>query len=132
MTPSEKLNGFLNDAGIFYLSTVEGDKPRCRPLGLHVMIDGVLYFGIGDFKEVYKQLVKNPNAEIVALKGSTWCRANGKAVFEKDFRIADIVLENSPLKGMYEANGWKMMIFHMEETTVQYIDMMTVKETDNI
>ena len=132
MSNSEKVHKFLDEAKVFYLSTVDGDKPRCRPLGLHSLIDGKEYFGVGQFKEVYKQLEKNPNCELVALVKGEWIRINGKAVFEKDFVLAEKILEeNKHLKEMYEKNGWKLMIFHIEGK-VEIIKMMSTADTFDI
>ncbi len=133
MADMEKLNSFLDEAGIFYLSTVDGDVPRCRPLGLHHLQDGQIYYGIGDFKEVYKQLQANPNTEIVACKGMSWIRVNGKAVFDADDTPAVVQIWNDfRLRKLYEENGWKLMIFHLEDAEVQFIDMMTVKDSFHI
>ena len=133
MSNSEKVNKFLTDAKVFYLSTVDGDKPRSRPLGLHKLLNDKVYLGVGQFKEVYKQLEKNPNCEVVALKeGGEWIRINGKAVFEKDFVLSEKILEeNKHLKEMYEKNNWKLMIFHIEGK-VEIIKMMTVAESFEI
>ena len=30
-----KISDFLNEAGVFFLATVDGDQPKVRPLGLH-------------------------------------------------------------------------------------------------
>ena len=133
MSNSEKVNKFLTDAKVFYLSTVDGDKPRSRPLGLHKLLNDKVYLGVGQFKEVYKQLEKNPNCEVVALKeGGEWIRINGKAVFEKDFVLSEKILEeNKHLKEMYTKNNWKLMIFHIEGK-VEIIKMMTVAESFEI
>ena len=132
MSNSEKVHKFLDEAKVFYLSTIDGDRPRCRPLGLHSLRDGKEYFGVGQFKEVYKQLEKNPNCELVALVKGEWIRINGKAVFEKDFVLAEQILEeNKHLKEMYEKNGWKLMIFHIEGK-VEIIKMMKTAETFDI
>ena len=133
MTNMEKLDAFLAEAGVFYLSTVDGDTPKCRPLGLHQLIDGKIYYGVGDFKSVYKQLLANPKAEIVALKGSSWVRVNGKAVIdEDDGPAATEIMKTFPLKKLYEENGWTLKVFHLEEAEVQFIDLMTVKEDFSI
>ncbi len=132
MSNSEKVHKFLDEAKVFYLSTIDGDKPRCRPLGLHSLINDKEYFGVGQFKNVYKQLEKNPNCELVGLKGGEWIRINGKAVFEKDFVLAEKILnDNKHLKEMYEKNGWKLMIFHIEGK-VEIIKMMTAADTFEI
>jgi UDP-N-acetylglucosamine/UDP-N-acetylgalactosamine diphosphorylase len=48
-------------------------------------MEGKEMFGVGDFKDVYKQLVANPKVEIVAEKpDGHWMRYTGKAVFDTD------------------------------------------------
>jgi hypothetical protein len=46
---------------MFYFATVDGNKPKCRPLGFQILHEDKIYFGVGDFKEVYKQIKANPN-----------------------------------------------------------------------
>ena len=58
-----KVNDFISEAGVFYLATVDGDQPKVRPLGAHMEMDGKLLFGVGDFKDVYKQMLANPQLE---------------------------------------------------------------------
>lgn len=122
-----KINDFLTEAGVFFLATVDGDKPRLRPLGAHLELDGKILFGIGDFKNVYKQMLINPYVEIVACKqDGHWMRYTGKAVFETDDKAANTMLEAMPhLKNVYnEQTGHKMMCFHIEEATAVDIAVM--------
>ena len=133
MTNIEKMYNFLEDARDFFLSTVDGDTPRCRPIGFKSLYEGQFYTGIGDFKEVYRQLQVNPKIEIVALKGMSWIRINGKAVFDDDDSpVHAHMMEIFQLRSLYEKNGWKMKIFHIEDAEVQFIDVMTVKESFHI
>ena len=122
-----KINDFLTEAGLFFLATADGDQPKLRPLGLHLEMDGKVLFGIGDFKDVYRQLVANPKTEIVACKpDGHWLRYTGKAVFETDPRYAGAALEAMPnLKRTYnDETGYRMMMFHLEEATAVQIPMM--------
>lgn len=122
-----KINDFLNEAGTFFLATVDGNQPKLRPLGLHFEMDGKVLFGIGDFKDVYKQLQANPLTEIVACKTNAhWMRYTGKAVFETDPKYAEAALEGAPyLKNIYnEQTGYKMAVFHIEDATCVDIAMM--------
>ena len=122
-----KINEFLTEAGTFYLATVEGDKPKCRPLGAHFEMDGKEIFGVGDFKNVYRQMVANPNVEIVACKqDGHWLRYTGKAVFETDPKYAEVMLDGAPyLRNVYnEQTGNKMMCFHIEDATAVDIAVM--------
>ena len=122
-----KINDFLNEAGTFFLATVDGNQPKLRPLGLHFEMDGKVLFGIGDFKDVYKQLQANPLTEIVACKTNAhWMRYTGKAIFETDPKYAEAALEGAPyLKNIYnEQTGYKMAVFHIEDATCVDIAMM--------
>ncbi|MBE6017751.1 MAG: pyridoxamine 5'-phosphate oxidase [Lachnospiraceae bacterium] len=127
-----KINDFLNETGTFFLATCDGDQPKVRPLGLHMEMDGKVLFGIGDFKDVYKQLIANPKVEIAACrKDGHWLRYTGKAVFETDPKYAEAALEASPgLKNIYnETTGNKMMIFHLEDATAVDIAVMGAGES---
>lgn len=122
-----KINDFLTEAGVFFLATVDGDQPKLRPLGAHFEMDGKVLFGVGDFKDVYRQLIANPKTEIVAAKpDGHWLRYTGRAVFETDEKYANALLEASPrLKDIYnEQSGRKMMMFHLEDATAVDIPMM--------
>ena len=48
----EKVDEILTKAEVFYLSTVDGEKPKVRPLGFHLLYEDKIYFGVGTFKEV--------------------------------------------------------------------------------
>lgn len=96
MNEIEKVNDFLGQAQTFYLTTVDGDRPKCRPVAFHMISGDRVYFGIGDFKEVYKQMQKNPHVEICVVVGKEFLRYYGTAVFEKDHTIAERVLAAAP------------------------------------
>lgn len=122
-----RIHDFLNEAGVFFLATTDGDQPKVRPLGFHMEMEGKEMFGVGDFKDVYKQLVANPRVEIVAAKADGhWMRYTGKAVFDTDPKYEAAALEVMPnLKDIYnEKTGHKMMVFHLEEATAVDIPMM--------
>lgn len=122
-----KINDFLTEAGVFFLASVDGDQPKVRPLGAHFEMDGKVLFGVGDFKDVYKQLVANPKTEIVACKpDGHWLRYTGRAVFETDPKYSAAALEAMPnLKRIYnDETGYRMMMFHLEDATAVQIAMM--------
>jgi uncharacterized pyridoxamine 5'-phosphate oxidase family protein len=87
----------------FYLATVDGDKPRVRPFGFVMELNGKLYFGTSDQKPSYRQLRENPQVEICGCKdGKTWLRLSGKAVFDLSPETKEKALEAAPhLKEVY-------------------------------
>ncbi|MBO6113631.1 MAG: pyridoxamine 5'-phosphate oxidase family protein [Lachnospiraceae bacterium] len=122
-----KIADFLKEAGVFFLATCDGDQPKLRPLGAFMEMDGKVIFGVGDFKNVYKQMVANPKVEIVAAKqDGHWLRYTGKAVFETDEKYAEAMLDSAPhLRQIYNENtGHKMMTFHIEDATAVDIAVM--------
>lgn len=131
MKDIEKVNDFLTQAGTFYLATTDKEKPKCRPVGFHMVQGDRLYFGVGDFKEVYKQMQQNPNVEFCATVGAEFLRYYGKAVFEADDTIAQKVLANAPeLQKIYnEQTGYKLGIFHLEDATAEFRSMLGIKES---
>ncbi len=122
-----RIKEFLDKAGVFFLATADGDQPKLRPLGLSIEMDGKVLFGVGDFKNVYKQLAANPKTEIVAaLPDGKWLRYTGKAVFETDPKYAEAALDAMPdLRAIYnEQTGNKMMVFHLEDASAVVIPVM--------
>lgn len=122
-----RINDYLNETKTFFLATQDGDQPKIRPLGAHIESDGKVIFGIGDFKDVYRQLLKNPKTEIVACKSTGhWMRYTGTVIFETDEKYAQEMLNSSPgLRSIYnEETGNKMMCFHLENATAVDIPVM--------
>lgn len=130
MNHVEKISQFLKETGIYFLSTEDGNQPKCRPLGFHTVIDNKIYFTIGDHKDVYKQMQVNPQVEIVASTKKNWLRFYGTAVFEETTTIADGILEGSKMKKIYnEETGKKLAVFHLENATAELRSMEEVEES---
>lgn len=121
-----RVNDFLTEAGVFFLATVDGDQPKLRPLGAHMEVDGKLLFGVGDFKQVYRQLTANPKCELVACKpDGHWLRYTGKAVFETDEALAAQMIAENGLGAIYNAEtGHKLMLFSLTDAVAVDIAVM--------
>lgn len=129
----QKVDNFLTETKVFFLASTEGKQPHLRPLGMHFVMDGKLWFGVGDFKQVYKQLKKNPRVEIVALKKDNhWLRYTGRAVFTKDPKYEQAALEMFPyLRNIYNnKTGHKVMLFYLENATA--LDMSMTGEPERL
>ena len=94
----KKTLNFLQECKTFYLSTVDGDKPRVRPFGLVIEHAGKLWFGTGSMKMVFQQLKVNPRVEIsAALPSMEWIRLSGQAVFESNADVKRKAFELIPM-----------------------------------
>ena len=98
----EEVKIFLKEAGVYYLATVDGNKPKVRPFGTAEIFEDKLYIQTGKSKDVYKQIMANPNVEICAFKDGKWIRVSGNLV--RDDRVEakkDMLDKNPNLRGMY-------------------------------
>lgn len=81
----EKTFDFLKNRTKFnFVSTINGDKPSCRPFGDPVLFNGSLYALTNAKKNVAKQIAENNNVCIVACDGEDWIRINCQMIDESD------------------------------------------------
>ncbi|NLT67185.1 MAG: pyridoxamine 5'-phosphate oxidase family protein [Acidobacteria bacterium] len=75
---------FLKANQVFHLATVDGEKARVRPFGFTMVRDNRIYFCTNNTKDVYRQMVKQPDIEISAMGADgTWLRVRGKVAFDQ-------------------------------------------------
>lgn len=128
MSNIEKIDKLLTESEVFYLATLDGDVPKCRPIGFHMLKDNKIYFGIGTFKDVYKQLQANPNLEISAWNGDKILRYYGKAKFDNSEELLEETYKLMPeMAELYKANNWEMGIFYIDDATAEIRNMMEVE-----
>ena len=115
----EKVYYYLNDAGTYYLATMDGDKPRVRPFGTILLDDGKLYIQTGKVKDVSKQIAENPFVEISAsMSNGTWIRIAAELVEDDSHDVKEKMLEKMPsLKAMYSADDDNMQMFCLKDAT---------------
>lgn len=117
---------FLNENHTFYIATVDGNKPKVRPIGFFMAYENKLYFSIGKHKKSYQQIAANPYVEIcTASPEGEWIRINGRAVFDDRDEVMQKVFETMPmLKDMYnEKTGNILGNFYLADATAEFADM---------
>lgn len=114
----ERVVKFLKDAGVYYLATVEGDQPRVRPFGTAHIFEGKLYIQTGKVKDVSKQLLANPKAEICAFKNGEWIRVAGELMEDDRVEVRQSLLDAYPsLQKMYAADDGNTQVFYFKDAT---------------
>ena len=117
---------FLQTNRVFFLATVDGDQPKARPLGFVMAYEGRIFFGVGDQKEVYRQMKANPKVEIVSVSPEgRWMRLHGSAVFDQRPEVfAEAVKILPVLKDMYGAPGGPQLgSFYLTNAEAVFHDM---------
>lgn len=114
----QKVYDFIKNANTYYLATMDGDQPRVRPFGTINIFDGKLYIQTGKSKDISKQLMANPKAEICAFNGEEWIRVAGELVEDDRVEAKKDMLDNHPtLRSMYDENDDNTQVFYFKNAT---------------
>lgn len=115
---------FLNDCGVFFLSTVDGDKPKVRPFGFVMDYDGKLCICTSNKKPTFSQIKANPAIEICGSKGPNWVRVSGNAVVYTTPESQAKALELVPmLTSMYAVGDELFEIIALENAVADFCSM---------
>jgi uncharacterized pyridoxamine 5'-phosphate oxidase family protein len=88
---------FLKANPVFHIATVDGNQARVRPFGFKMKRNNTLYICTGKAKDVYKQMVQNPEIELSAMgSGNTWLRIRGKIASDDSREAKAQAFEESP------------------------------------
>ena len=127
---AQELCDIIVKAKTLFMATVDGDQPKNRPISGHFIDGERVIFGIGGFKDVYRQLAANPKLEFVGLyDGVKWLRLTGRAVFDDGAEREahqEKMLETLPfLRKIYNPEtNYKLMTFHLEDATAEVVNFM--------
>lgn len=107
----------LKKIKIFYVATIEDNKPKVRPFSSVTEFEGNVYICCGKQKEVYTQLTNNPYIEICGMydQGS-WLRVSAKCVEDEriEAQIAMLEYKTGPSQ-LYKPNDGRFVVFRLEE-----------------
>ena len=118
----QKVYEFLKEADTYYLATVDGDQPRVRPFGTINIFEDKLYIQTGKSKDVSKQLLANPKAEICAFKDGVWLRVSGELIEDDRVEARKDMLDAYPhLRSMYDENDGNTQAFYFKSGTVKAV-----------
>lgn len=93
---------FLKNSKIFYLATLDNDRPRVRPFGALNIFENKLYIQTGKRKDVSKQMSINPKIEISSFYNGSWIRLEAEVVRDDRIEAKKSMLDNNPeLRTMY-------------------------------
>ena len=111
----KEVQEFLKKCGVYYLATIDGDKPRVRPFGTAEIFENHLYIQTGKNKDVFKQIEKNPNVELSGFVDGKWIRVEGSLVLDDRIEAKKDMLDKNPdLRGMYNENDDNTAVLYFE------------------
>lgn len=94
-----KTYDILIDNGVFFIATIDKNKPALRPFGAIMEYNNELYFSTSTSKKVYDQIKSSSSIEIVSLKTGSrdWLRVSGDAIEIYDISLKQIMLDRCPV-----------------------------------
>lgn len=113
----KKVVEFLKANPVQYLATVGRDgKAKVRPFMFLFEQDGKLWFCTNNQKDVYKDMMANPEIEVcVSDPTYAWIRIHGKAVFKDNKAVKEGAMGNPIVKGQYQtADNPIFEVFYIE------------------
>lgn len=95
----KELCRFIRECGYFFLATSNEDAPHLRPMGMIYADDEALYLATDKRKNVYRELVGNPQVEIASysLSSRKWARIAGRVMVESSLKIKEDMSEMYPM-----------------------------------
>lgn len=125
MTHVEEVASYLQNAGVMFLGSFDGEKPHVRPVGFIMEYQGRLYLSTGIGGGIYRDLKTNAYLELAAMHPDLpmhRIRVSGKANFDISPEAMEKYLELNPAMRdvpgvcVYELSEWKAVIYEgMEE-----------------
>lgn len=129
MDNAKKVYDIVNEAGVYYLATVEGDQPRVRVYGACLYFDGKFYIMCMAGTGAPKQLAANPKAEICTMKGKI-LRMSCSFVEDSRPEVKQAMVDKMPhLKGALGEHGEGALMFYAKDATATVSTMTEVLET---
>jgi len=118
------LMNFIKGKTLF-VSTLKDGKPTIRPFGAVMMFENKLYLNTTNQKDVYKQIIENPNICVCAVgENRQWVRIHGIAKIDDRIIAKQQMLNENPVllerKRFSSANDPSMIIFYLENMKVEF------------
>ncbi len=116
MSEVSEVLGFLEDSKVFYVATVDGDRPRVRPFsGIHEF-EGKLYMPTSNKKKVFAQMAANPHVEISGMAHGKWIRIEADAMPDPRLEARKSMLDHygAALTRMYSLDDGKFEVVRLD------------------
>lgn len=126
---SEEIFALINSHPVFHLATVEGDQPRVRGMLLFRADSNGIVFHTASTKDVFKQIMANPKAEMCFSCGDVQIRVTGVLEQNHDPQLREEIFAHPTRKFL---QAWKekgiddlMQVFVLKNCTAVTWTMAT-------
>jgi uncharacterized pyridoxamine 5'-phosphate oxidase family protein len=116
---------FITKNPTAYVATAESNKPHVRAFGTYKADENGIIFSMQSDKDVYKQIVANPETEICYYADGVQIRVKGQMEQVTDMKLKEEIVEKRPFyKPGIEKNGWDYVgVFKVANAKATILDM---------
>lgn len=121
---------FLKKCGVYYLATVDGERPRVRPFGTALLFENKLYILTSRNKAVARQIAANPRIEISAFQDETWLRLEAELVEDPRIEVQEAMLADYPeLRKMYTPGDEVTEVLYLKNAKATFFTFSGERKT---
>ncbi|MGI6222936.1 MAG: pyridoxamine 5'-phosphate oxidase family protein [Prevotella sp.] len=114
---------FLKDHYEVVLATSEDNVPSTRIFQIMKIEGTTLYFATAPQKDVYRQLVKNPRIEILAIHDQVMVRCKGNVDFNVNADIVQWIYDHNPVLPRLYERPELLRYFKLDIAELDYYDL---------
>lgn len=114
---------FLKAHNEIALATCEGNRPKLRLFQIMKQEGTHLFFSTSPEKAVYRQLLENPNIEVLATDNRISVRCEGSVNFDVSDDVKRWIYDNNPVLPRLYSDYEKLAYFVLPIASMDYFDL---------
>ena len=114
---------FLQDHNEIAFATCEGNLPKIRMFQIMKQEGTLLYFSTSDEKAVWKELMQNPNVEVLAYADNISVRCSGMVNFDVEDDVKRWIYDNNPVLPRLYSRYEQLVYFCLPIAEMDYYDL---------
>lgn len=114
---------FLKAHNEIALATCEGNRPKLRLFQIMKQEGTHLFFATSPKKAVYRQLLENPNIEVLATDNRISVRCEGSVNFDVSDDVKRWIYDNNPVLPRLYSDYEKLAYFVLPIASMDYFDL---------
>ena len=114
---------FLQDHNEIAFATCEGNLPKIRMFQIMKQEGNVLYFSTSTEKAVWKELMQNPNVEVLVYADNVSVRCSGMVNFDVVDDVKRWIYEHNPVLPRLYSSYDQLVYFCLPIAEMDYFDL---------
>jgi uncharacterized pyridoxamine 5'-phosphate oxidase family protein len=114
---------FLHDHNEVAFATSDGNLPKIRIFQIMKQEGNVLYFSTSTEKAVWKELMQNPNVEVLAYADNISVRCSGMVNFDVEDDVKRWIYDHNPVLPRLYSNYDQLVYFCLPIAEMDYYDL---------